>query len=152
MTASLYRYFGEDDRLLYVGASHHPFRRETQHELARDMTEVRYIELEWFPSKEDALKAEAVAIKRERPEWNEVHQRKPRRLSHTYEPQGVPGYNRSWRCFAIGDVPLGPYDHFFEAHDAARVLKSCRRGDRVVIGRDVAAPPDILEKLREFQP
>lgn len=151
MKTSLYRYFDAQDRLLYVGASHHPFRRETQHESTRDMGDVRYVELEWFHSREAALKAEAVAIRRERPLWNEVHQRKPRNLSHTYEPQITKQYNRSWRCFAVGDAPLGPYDHFFEARDVGRVLKSCRPGDRVAIGQDVTIPEDMLEKLDKIQ-
>ena len=75
---SLYRYFSMDDVLLYIGASHNPFLREVQHSEHHDMTQVRYVEIEWFDTAQAALEAETIAIKRERPKWNVVHQRRKR--------------------------------------------------------------------------
>ena len=70
MKTSLYRYFDASDQLLYVGIAHNPFRREKQHWPSRDMSQVRYIELEWFDDRGGASAAERHAIQTERPVWN----------------------------------------------------------------------------------
>lgn len=80
---SLYRYFSEDDVLLYVGIAAHPFKRERQHRRKRDMSLVRVVEIEWFDTRADAELAERVAIERERPAWNIVSTRKPRKPRKT---------------------------------------------------------------------
>lgn len=83
MKTSLYRYFDVDDVLLYVGIAYNPFIRSKQHEAKHDMTTVRLVEIEWFDSREDAKIAEQWAIIRERPAWNVVGVRRPRKLRET---------------------------------------------------------------------
>jgi predicted GIY-YIG superfamily endonuclease len=75
---SLYRYYSALDELLYVGVSHDPMLRETQHRVAKDMKSVRYIELEWFDTEDEAKAAEQIAIRREKPLWNVAGSRNPR--------------------------------------------------------------------------
>ena len=82
MKTSLYRYFGHENELLYVGVSHHPCARMGQHAQSRDMSQVRYVELEWFKSRGEAAAAEAIAIKRERPKWNIALVPAPRQSVH----------------------------------------------------------------------
>lgn len=81
---SLYRYFGHSNELLYVGISDNPFRRLGQHGVTKDITMVRYIELEWFDSRAEAGLAEKTAVHRERPHWNiamQVAKRVPRKTN-----------------------------------------------------------------------
>jgi excinuclease UvrABC nuclease subunit len=67
----LYRHFDKDGRLLYVGASANPFQRMQYHSnLAVWFREIARVELEHFPCRDDALEAEAKAIKLERPKYN----------------------------------------------------------------------------------
>lgn len=68
---SLYRHFDADQVLLYVGISLRPIQRLAQHEGASHWFQnIARIEIEKFPSRSDALQAEAEAIWRERPKHN----------------------------------------------------------------------------------
>tara|TARA_R110001606_G_scaffold349305_1_gene499222 strand:+ start:974 stop:1540 length:567 start_codon:yes stop_codon:yes gene_type:complete len=75
---SLYRFYSDDDTLLYVGQSRNPFQRLNGHFCDKQMDMVRYIELEWFDTPDAALRAEAWAIRREKPLWNAMAPVKPR--------------------------------------------------------------------------
>ena len=78
MPTSLYRFYASDDALLYVGQSRNPFMRLSGHFADKNMELVRHIELEWFETTAEALRAEAWAIRRENPLWNVVCPEKPR--------------------------------------------------------------------------
>jgi predicted GIY-YIG superfamily endonuclease len=70
---ALYRHFAVDGRLLYVGVSLGALKRTEQHRSGSAwFADVAAITLQWFPDREAALAAEALAIKAERPEWNIV--------------------------------------------------------------------------------
>ena len=77
---SLYRYFDENDDLLYVGISKNPVSRIQQHATNDWIRRVRHIELEWFDTRSEALAAELIAIERERPEYNIAGSYSPRKL------------------------------------------------------------------------
>jgi len=71
---ALYRHFALDGKLLYVGVTNEPRRRAHGHRrrspwwpLVSDIT------LAWYDSKRDALDAEGLAIRLERPAWNRTH-------------------------------------------------------------------------------
>lgn len=68
---ALYRFFDEQDRLLYVGITCNPEERWRRH--ASDKTwwsTVARKTLDWHPDRETALLAECLAITTERPRWN----------------------------------------------------------------------------------
>jgi hypothetical protein len=70
----LYRCYGPDEALLYVGITLDPAARLTTHNREKAWwSEVATIELEHFDSREAVEKAECVAIAQERPKYNVVH-------------------------------------------------------------------------------
>ena len=71
MTVAIYRHFDADGQLLYVGITDNPKRRLSEHmcrAIWRD--EIDRIEVKWIGSREDALAAEAKAIREEQPVFN----------------------------------------------------------------------------------
>lgn len=71
VSETLYRHFGENGGLLYVGVSNDPILRTKQHsKTARWWEDVEYITLEKFPDRDSALRAESRAIISERPRYN----------------------------------------------------------------------------------
>ena len=70
MKTSLYLHLYASGALLYVGISHHPLLRELQHRREKKMSMVASITLDWFDCRNEASKAELIAIKNERPLWN----------------------------------------------------------------------------------
>lgn len=72
---SLYRHFDVHDNLLYVGISLNAMARMSQHTGAYyTWTEdVATMKIEWFESRELALAAEKIAIKKEKPRHNIIH-------------------------------------------------------------------------------
>lgn len=144
---SLYRYFAEDGALLYVGISHNPFHRETQHRHKKPMQCVRYIELEWFSSRAKALAAEGFAIKRERPAWNisGVSQARKCRTSAEVGTQTVPILRSgppvilsrmTGRVFGFGADAKTNSTYIFTGcgRGGDRVVKTSRHGDVIVVG------------------
>jgi hypothetical protein len=76
VSTSLYRHFAEDGTLLYVGISLSWPARTRQHaQTARWFDQVAKVEIEHFPTREAALGAEREAIKREKPQFNIMHNR-----------------------------------------------------------------------------
>lgn len=68
---ALYRHYDKKGRLLYVGISVHPMRRQWEHEINADWYySVTNITVQWFRSKRAAQKAEREAIVEEDPQHN----------------------------------------------------------------------------------
>ena len=68
---ALYRHFNSVGRLLYVGISLDAVRRLMQHrQMKAWYTQIAKIELQWFDTRPEALRAERDAIKREHPLFN----------------------------------------------------------------------------------
>lgn len=111
---ALYRFFSAKNRLLYVGISQNPFKREKQHRAAKNMRAVRYIEIEWFPSRTLAGEAERTAICRERPKWNAAHQQPRRVCRETPSAPYIAPQRPSPRArpAATPQPPARPREHF----------------------------------------
>lgn len=68
---NLYRHFGNQGELLYVGVSLNTLGRLAQHKCtAIWFKEIKKVEIEQFENREDALKAEQCAILKEHPIYN----------------------------------------------------------------------------------
>lgn len=75
---ALYRHFDNKGRLLYVGISLSPTYRFAQHrDSSRWFERITDVKIEWYPTREEALKAECHAIKTEDPEFNIIHKVTP---------------------------------------------------------------------------
>ena len=71
---ALYRLFGKDDRLLYVGIAVNPDKRIANHRNNKPWwPEVTRHTIDWLGDWESALKREAEAIHAERPVHNIIH-------------------------------------------------------------------------------
>ncbi|MFJ7999002.1 GntR family transcriptional regulator [Streptomyces sp. NPDC096310] len=71
---ALYRLYDADDRLLYVGISRTPEDRWKRHDLFKWWwPKVARKTATWLPNWADALKAEAAAIREEKPRFNGTH-------------------------------------------------------------------------------
>lgn len=72
--AAVYRYFDEKQRLLYVGISASALTRMAAHKsTARWFRRARFVTVEWYHNRWDALEAEARAICTEYPRYNIGH-------------------------------------------------------------------------------
>lgn len=80
---AVYRFYDEDDDLLYVGKSLDPFSRSNSHKQDPRFFAVSIIEVEWFEDQVLATLAETTAIIREKPKWNKHHAAKPRIKTRT---------------------------------------------------------------------
>lgn len=70
---ALYRHWDASERLLYVGIACDPVRRVNAHrERSAWFDRIGRIDIEWFPSRREALQAERKAIQSEQP-WFNVH-------------------------------------------------------------------------------
>ncbi|WP_405888827.1 GntR family transcriptional regulator [Streptomyces sp. NBC_01136] len=71
---ALYRLYGADDRLLYVGISNEPKERMKAHAADKPWWgQVETRDFEWFETRERAAKAEVDAIRLEQPLHNHAH-------------------------------------------------------------------------------
>lgn len=89
---ALYRAFGADGELLYVGISNSVLRRITEHGTTKDWwMNVTRTESEWFPTRVEAEEAERVAIQREHPLHNVQHnQTNEKRTMTRQQKQSLP--------------------------------------------------------------
>lgn len=68
---ALYRHYDADGQLLYVGITNNPTRRLAEHKSrAVWRNEIDHVEVKWIGSREEALSAEAEAIRSEGPVFN----------------------------------------------------------------------------------
>lgn len=71
---ALYRLYDADEQLLYIGVTSKPQPRWNNHKCTQPWwPDVTTKVLEWFDDRDQALDAEAAAIKAELPKYNEVH-------------------------------------------------------------------------------
>jgi hypothetical protein len=84
----LYRFYGVDDALLYIGITARPMQRFRAHQKMQTWwTEVRHIGVENFPTRADLVIGERQAIIAERPKYNITHNtapEQPKDLGRTY--------------------------------------------------------------------
>ena len=74
---AVYKHFHAGDVLAYVGCSKNPDARHDQHLASSPwFLDVVRTEVTWFPSRKEALAAEAAAIAAEKPLFNKVHKAK----------------------------------------------------------------------------
>lgn len=69
----LYRFYSADQTLLYVGISNNPLRREVSHHSRAEwihLADLTRTVVEWYDRRQDALEAEAAAIRSENPLFN----------------------------------------------------------------------------------
>lgn len=71
-SCSLYRHFDAEGNLLYVGISLSAVARLIQHRSSGWFDQIVRIDIERFDSRDTALAAENIAIKKERPRHNKV--------------------------------------------------------------------------------
>jgi predicted GIY-YIG superfamily endonuclease len=104
--AALYRLYGTDGALLYIGVTDDPDRRFKQHRDSKPWwPQVARKTIEWRPSRAIALAEEAAAIKAEAPVYNIDHN--PAAPSYHWPPTGmaadrVDGINRE-----VSKLPAG---------------------------------------------
>lgn len=70
---AMYLAYNDDEELLYVGISSNWGRRWAQHSLQPYFLEVSRLEIQWFDTKAEALRQEALTIKAFRPKYNSTH-------------------------------------------------------------------------------
>jgi len=74
MQTQLYRHFDADGKLLYVGISLSAAHRLSQHNGQSEWaSKIASMTVETLASREEALAAERVAIKTEKPAWNKAN-------------------------------------------------------------------------------
>jgi len=71
--ASVYKHWGKEGELLYVGLAKDPLSRNVSHLAGiRHRYEIANITFEWFDTREEASAAESESILREKPKYNKV--------------------------------------------------------------------------------
>jgi predicted GIY-YIG superfamily endonuclease len=69
--ATVYRYFTEEGVLLYVGVAFDPHARLQQHRVSKDwFYDIKFIRLDHYETRWEALRAEHLAIEIEKPRHN----------------------------------------------------------------------------------
>tara|TARA_R110000737_G_C14265472_1_gene429360 strand:+ start:44 stop:544 length:501 start_codon:yes stop_codon:yes gene_type:complete len=95
MRTALYRQFTDDKTLLYVGISLNAQNRLSQHyKSSAWFTEVTDVTIEWFDTREEALKAEVTAIHNEKPKCNIHHNSQAHREIEEASQEEFQGMNR----------------------------------------------------------
>lgn len=130
---TLYRFYGEEHELLYVGISGNPGRRFSQH--ARDKPWWHLVAestMEHFATRAEALEAERAAITSERPRYNMVH---------NHSRPAAPVRVVCARC----DETITPGDGYIQVDQA--------RAEAAAVGRrarsaDGAGPTPVVDAYR----
>jgi predicted GIY-YIG superfamily endonuclease len=97
---AVYRCFGTDGQLLYIGTTGKLGRRFASHAQKIWFLEVRGITLEWYPDEESALEAEAAAILAEQPKYNIIHKGPPKIMRPADGPLRLPSLQERRAAFA----------------------------------------------------
>jgi predicted GIY-YIG superfamily endonuclease len=70
MKFCLYRYYGEADKLIYIGRTTNFRQRQVTHRYCEWWPLVQRVSFEFYSTKEEIINAEALAIWREQPVFN----------------------------------------------------------------------------------
>jgi predicted GIY-YIG superfamily endonuclease len=125
--SSVYRHFDKDDNLLYVGRSVNPLARLGMHKYQSDwFDQIATVKIERFDAHEDAVKAEEIAIRVEKPIHN-IQCTKPVKLSN------------------FG--PKIPRKHELEALERENRLAELHRQNRVLIAISNSLPESEREEF-----
>ena len=138
MKTALYRIWGKDDQLLYVGISKSALGRLGQHLTEKTWSaDIANVTIETFPTRELAAAAEVAAIKAEKPLHNVVHNghahhnknvkvRTTNRPSFMLQGPGAPHIAKKGDCVALGmsngECPVGQVKGFGEGSKGTLIL------------------------------
>lgn len=139
MRTSLYRFYGLNNQLLYVGMSKNPFQRLNGHKRDKEMHLVSRIDLQWFETRTAAVIAERIAIRNEKPLWNKAHQAMEQ-LTDWELPPVFLGPDLPWRRFSVGLTDAAPHNLSFARDDLFRLMRAVRRGDEVYVCESIDLP------------
>lgn len=78
MSHFLYRHFGENGDLLYIGISNNSLQRLDGHRRSGWASKIKIVTVDSYPSKKEAAKAEKLAIIREKPIFNKKYNEPPK--------------------------------------------------------------------------
>lgn len=133
---ALYRLYDADDELLYIGVSSRFGNRWHQHAQVQPWWPgVDHQTVTWFGSREEALKAEAAAIREEKPLYNIVHNSALRKRRNCADIE---------TGFVVPDDP-----HDVEVWQTAESLRDADKAREAALGAHVAA---ALAALRAGRP
>ena len=109
MTCQLYRHFGENDELLYVGISLATVVRLSQHKESPWFYQIKRVEIEQCSDRQEALAKETLAIKSENPKYNKMHslnreKPKPLREQAAVTPTSEPDFPIDDRNFYVSEA------------------------------------------------
>jgi predicted GIY-YIG superfamily endonuclease len=134
---SLYRFFNNDGKLLYVGITAHLLDRIVQHEVSQPWwEEVVAMTRSAFPTRETAHNAEKRAIHEESPKYNSVrYQHRPRVFHEPTDPRSV----SEWVLARLraGDSFAEITDHLACRHRASDTWAKTRLAVEDVIRQDL---------------
>jgi predicted DNA-binding transcriptional regulator AlpA len=117
----LYRHYDAHGKLLYVGISLNVMSRRLTHEATSPwFLEVVRIEIEHYPSRDEASRAEKSAIRRERPQHNVMNQPGPISPRLKYAPEIAPIPRAPDIVFSNDGVQTFSIDAWCEHHDLSR--------------------------------
>lgn len=142
---ALYRFFGEDGVLLYVGITNHLPGRMSEHAVEKPWwLEVQQVKVEHYPTRDDVSAAEQKAILEEHPRYN--IQGRPFRLNRLTWPkllevepslcdleQAARRYDHSvvdwWTAWALGDGWRPPFKRLMVARVGWLANSPCEKDD-----------------------
>lgn len=139
---ALYRLYGTDDQLLYVGITNMPQVRWAAHCMKPWWSQVVRKQIDWFGSRQEAAEAEVRAIRAESPAHNRMHA-----VSRNGEPSVAP----------IEIADSGDFDAALKAaaDEWRRAKAGVQEADAelralLIEGRAVGKGPSHMAKLTGF--
>lgn len=124
---ALYRFYGDDGQLLYVGITNNPGARFTKHQQNKSWwPDVRGISVDWYADRASVMAAETRAISIERPRHNIVRPTLDKRARET-DMAAPPPMALVWICATCRE-PVA--DHTGYLHVNHETIGEVRRGER----------------------
>lgn len=135
MPVALYRIFDSEGALLYIGQSANPLARLESHVSDKDWAnDIHTVSVEWVKDRRAAIKAEAIAIRAECPEWNKqlspMRQTAARTLGEFPAPHNA---NAAWGC-------------------SLTAAQACLLGILEDHSPETVSKPQVLEKMYAHRP
>lgn len=127
---ALYRFFGRDGTLLYVGITEHLGTRWHSHSRKKPWwPEVQRHTAEWYPTRAEAAAAEVEAIRNEHPRYN---------VCHAVEVLTPEEAEERERGYAQLDELIRKYEEAIQRRDAAKESFFDTCAEQVLAGNDTA--------------